>query len=109
MQISFYWPDFPDGPTVGYTAPLIRFVETRITGLTTAPIVLTNYFSQTHRPGHHNFTEEYIFEPRLEPGLSPATLAELEAANVQLFYVFLGHSPGPIVRVLGLDQEFRNW
>lgn len=108
MQTSFYWPDAGDGFAGGYTAPLIRFVETRITGLTTAPIVLTNYFSQTHRPGHHNFTEEYIFEPRLEPGLSPATRAELEAANIQLLYLYLGFGPQPIIRVLGLDQQFRD-
>jgi hypothetical protein len=108
VQTSFYWPDAGDGFAGGYTAPLIRFVETRITGLTTVPIVLTNYFSQTHRPGHHNFTEEYIFEPRLEPGLPPATRAELEAANIQLLYLRLGASPTPVIRVLGLDQNFRN-
>ncbi|MBE0545940.1 MAG: hypothetical protein IH623_31820 [Verrucomicrobia bacterium] len=87
---------------------MIRFVETQITGLTTQPIVLTDYFSQTHRPGHHNFTEEFIFEPRPEPGLPPATLAELEAANVQLLYLYLGFGPEPILRVLGLDQTFRD-
>jgi hypothetical protein len=108
VQTSFYWPDEGDGFAAGYTAPLIRFVETQITGLTAAPLVLTNYFSQTHRPGHHNFTEEFIFEPRLEPGLSPATLAELEAANVQLLYLYLGFGPEPIIRVLGLDQQFRD-
>jgi hypothetical protein len=108
VQTSFYWPDVGDGFFGGYTAPLIRFVETRITGLTTAPLVLTNYFSQTHRPGHHNFTEEYIFEPRLEPGLTPAVRAELKAANIQLLYLRLGASPAPVIRVLGLDQNFRN-
>ncbi|HEX5223477.1 MAG TPA: PEP/pyruvate-binding domain-containing protein [Verrucomicrobiae bacterium] len=107
IQTSFYWPDPGDGFAGGYTAPLVRFVETSITGLTTAPIVLTNYFSQTYRPGHHNFSEEFIFEPRLEPGLSPAAKAELEAANIQLLYLRLG-SPAPIIRVLGFDQNFRD-
>ncbi|MBE0540903.1 MAG: hypothetical protein IH623_05920 [Verrucomicrobia bacterium] len=108
VQTSLYWPDDGDDFAAGYTAPLIRFVETQITGLTTQPIVLTNYFSQTHRPGHHNFTEEFILEPRLEPGLPPAMLAELEAANVQLLYLYLGFGPEPILRVLGLDQTFRD-
>jgi hypothetical protein len=108
IQTSFYWPDAGDGFAGGYTAPLIRFVETRITGLTTTPILLTNYFSQTYRPGHHNFTEEFIFEPRLEPGLAATTRAELEAANIELIYMYLGFGPQPILRVLGRDQKFRD-
>jgi hypothetical protein len=86
VQTRFYWPKEPQGVII-YTAPLLQFAETRITGLTTSPIVLTNAYSQTYGPGHHNFSEEFIFEPRLEPGLSPATLAELQAANIQLIYV----------------------
>ena len=106
VQTSFYWPP---GPTfsAGYTAPLIRFVETRITGLTTNPIVLTNYFSQTYRPGHHNFTEEFVFEPRLEPGLPAATLAELNAANIQLLHVWWGGENFFVFNVLGLDRIIR--
>jgi hypothetical protein len=105
IRTTFYWPNDPPA-AAGYTAPLVRFVETRLTGLTTEPIVLTNYFSQTYRPGHHNFTEEFIFEPRLEPGLSSATLAELNAANIQFIYVELGFSD-PVINVLGLDQKLR--
>ena len=105
IQTTFYWPNEP--PTAaGYTAPLVQFVETRITGLTTEPIVLTNYFSQTYRPGHHNFSEEFIFEPRLEPGLPPATLAELNAANIQFLHVEIGFVD-PVINVLGLDQKLR--
>lgn len=105
IQIKFYWPNEP--PTAaGYTAPLVEFVETRITGLTTQPIVLTNYYAQTYRPGHHNFTEEFIFEPRLQPGLPAATLNELNAANLQLLHVEIGFVD-PIVNILGLDQKWR--
>jgi hypothetical protein len=68
--------------------------------------VLTGYYSQTYRPGHHNFTEEFIFEPRLEPGLSALALAELEAANIQFLHVELGFVE-PVINVLGLDQKFR--
>ena len=105
IQTTFYWPNDPPA-AAGYTAPLVRFVETRINGLTTQPIVLTNYYSQTYRPGHHNFTEEFIFEPRLEPGLPASTFAELEAANIQFLHVELGFVE-PIINVLGMDQKLR--
>jgi hypothetical protein len=111
IATSFYWPAAPFA-SAGYTAPLVRFVQTSIMGLTTDPILLTNYFSQTYRPTHHNFTEEFIFEPRLEPGLPAATLAELKARNIQLIYVFRGFlgfgTTNTTVRVLGLDQAFRS-
>lgn len=105
VEIQFYWPNEPPA-SAGYTAPLVRFVETRITGLTTQPIVLTGYYSQTYRPGHHNFTEEFVFEPRLEPGLPASTLAELQAANIQMLYVHLGFTED-IFYVVGLDQKMR--
>ena len=105
IQVSFYWPNEPPS-AAGYTAPLVRFVETRIAGLTAQPIVLTGYYSQTYRPGHHNFTEEFIFEPRLEPGLPASTLNELEAANIQLIHTELGFFE-PVINVLGVDQKLR--
>ncbi len=105
MEISFYWPNEP--PTAaGYTAPLVRFAQTRITGLTSQPIVLTGYYSQTYRPGHHNFTEEFIFEPRLEPDLPASMLAELQTANILWLHVELGFVQ-PIVHALGFDQRWR--
>lgn len=105
IETDFYWPNEPPA-AAGYTAPLVRFVETRIAGLTTLPIVLTGYYSQTYRPGHHNFTEEFIFEPRLEPGLPASTLAELNAANIQMLHVELGFVD-PVIHVVGLDQKLR--
>lgn len=105
LEIKFYWPNEPPA-AAGYTAPLVRFVETRIAGLTTQPIVLAGYYSQTYRPGHHNFTEEFIFEPRLEPGLPASTLAELEAANIQFLHVHFGFTETAI-HVAGLDHKLR--
>lgn len=70
------------------TYPLSRFIETHISGLTTQPIVLHGYYSQTLQPGHHNFSEVFLFEPRLEPGISPSILDQLEAANIHLIYFF---------------------
>lgn len=106
VQTRFYWPKEPQGVII-YTAPLLQFAETRITGLTTSPIVLTNAYSQTYGPGHHNFSEEFIFEPRLEPGLSPATLAELQAANIQLIYVHWRLGGSTTWRIVGLDNKIR--
>jgi hypothetical protein len=40
IETTFYWPPAPKGLTAGYTAPLAHWVETRITGYTTEPIVL---------------------------------------------------------------------
>ena len=105
IQTKFYWPNEP--PTAaGYTAPLVRFVETRITGLTSQPIVLTNYYSQTYRPGHHNFSEDFIFEPGLEPGLPAAIRQELNGKNIQLIHAEWGFLE-PIVNALGTDQRLR--
>ena len=86
VETSFYWPPYPTGPTAGYTAPLIRWVETTVTGLTSEPITLTSEYAQTYVPGHHNFFEWFVFEPRLEAGLSQQTLEELRAHGVDLIF-----------------------
>jgi hypothetical protein len=109
VGINYYWPRPPRGVVAGYTAPLVHFVETRLTGLTTNDIVLQGYYSQTYRPGHHNFSEEFIFEPRLEPGLSPATLAELNAANIQFLHVHWHGEDRVTFTVFRLDGSIRRW
>ncbi len=106
IATSFYWPEAPLGPIAGYTAPLARWIETTITGLTSEPIVLLGYYSQTYRPEHHNFGEHFIFEPRLEPGISPVILSELEAANIQYLHILVGGAE-PVIDILGLDNKFR--
>src|SRR5207247_7000166 len=72
VQTSLYWPK--PGICAGCTYPLIRFVQTRIAGLSSDAIVLTNYFSQTYYAGVHNFVDEFIFELRLVTGLTHSTL-----------------------------------
>ena len=32
------------------------------------------YSMQAYRPGHHNFTEDFLFEPGLDPGVSKAII-----------------------------------
>ncbi|MGH8245270.1 MAG: PEP/pyruvate-binding domain-containing protein, partial [Gammaproteobacteria bacterium] len=109
VDTTYYWPRPPRGVVAGYTAPLIQFVETRLTGLTTNALVLRGYYSQTYRPGHHNFSEEFIFEPRLEPGLSPSTLAELSAAIVQFLHVHWHGEDRVTFTVFRLDGSIRRW
>jgi hypothetical protein len=87
IQTSYWFPPPPRGVSAGYTAPVIRWERTTISGLTTEPLVLTGYFSQTYAPNHHNFGGQYIFEPRLEPGISAAALAQLEAADIAYLVV----------------------
>ena len=60
IRSSFYYPAPPGGlgswvGAAGATAPLKRWGETIIEGLTEAPIVLKGYYAQTLHPEHHNF------------------------------------------------------
>ncbi len=70
------------------TGVLSHFVETVIYGYTTEPIVLHGYYSQTYGPEHHNWCEDFLFEPQLEPGISQNILEELQAQDIQLIHVF---------------------
>jgi hypothetical protein len=93
VKTSFYWPPPPTGITAGYTAPLYKWVETTIEGLTQSPIVLKGFYAQTYRPEHHNFVENFIFEPRLEAGIDPAIVAELEAKGIRMIYIQADSDP----------------
>jgi len=104
IETSFYWPPHPTGPTAGYTAPLIRWVQTTITGLTTLPFTLRGEYSQTYEPGHHNFSETFLFEPRLEPGLSQATLDELRSQGVDLISAVGGRFGRAMIATYGLVE-----
>ena len=106
IHIQHYWPEAPTGATAGYTAPLHKWAQTTVSGFTSQPITLRGFWSQTYRPGHHNFSEDYVLEPRLEAGVDPASLAELEAANTRLFVVKVGDAQ-PVVQILGTDGRFR--
>jgi len=95
IDTTFYWPPPPVmGP--GYTAPLVRWVETSIHGLTTTPIVLHGDYSQTYRPEHHNFSEHFIFDPAQEPGIPQAQLDELAAAGVRFIHAVSDYDEPPM-------------
>jgi hypothetical protein len=97
IETAYHFPPPPRGPTAGYTAPLVKWKETKISGLAAAPIVLRGFFSQSFRPDHHNFGADYIFEPRLEPGLPASVAAELLAKDV--VYLFVDDQDGGEVQI----------
>jgi hypothetical protein len=105
VTATFYWPPLPAEQTPGYTAPLARWDKTVIQGLTTQPIVLTGYYSQTYRPGHQNLLEQFLFEPYLESGIAPQILDELREKNVSLIY-FVSHSDQSSSQIItmGFDE-----
>lgn len=104
----------PEGVMIVKTLPVAEWVDTVITGLTKAPITLKSYYSQTYGPGHHNFVEEFIFEPRLDPSLTAAQKAELDAANIRLIHIFhdqayagMPGAPADTLTLVGRDGVFR--
>ena len=107
LQTQFYWPPYPTGPTAGYTAPLEKWVATTITGLTATPLVLQGYYSQTYRPGHHNFSESFVFEPALEVGISQGQLDQLEAAGVRQIFWHVGGNT-PVIKLISADGSVRD-
>ena len=104
----FYWPPYPNYPTAGYTAPLIAWIETTITGLASKPIVLHHEFSQSYKPGHHNFYEEFLFEPGLEPGLDPEIARELRDQNIRALYLVSDIDGSSRGMIWGCDDQLRN-
>jgi hypothetical protein len=106
VQSEFYWPPAPTGPTAGYTAPLKRWKKTRIEGLTSKPIELTGYYSQSYQPGHHNFWETFLFEPQLEPEMNPLILQELQEINIRYIHFFYEDDRTRLkVTIIGFDNQ----
>ena len=89
FETSFYWPPYPGGVIAGYTAPAIRFVESRILGVlpNNAPIVVKGYYAQSYRPGHHNFSEDFVFDPHLSDSVPAQVKAWLKGLGVRRVYV----------------------
>ncbi|MHC4479013.1 MAG: PEP/pyruvate-binding domain-containing protein, partial [Planctomycetota bacterium] len=106
ISTEFYWPppQEADGTWEMSTAPMARWVQTVIEGYTTDPIVLTGYYSQTYHAGHHNVMEYFLFEPRLEPGISQDILDELEAEDIRLIHLTLDNwGSGSSLTTYGFD------
>jgi hypothetical protein len=101
---DFYWPPAPSGAVAGYTAPLDRWVGTTITGVVSQPLVLHDYFAQTYRPEHHNFAENFLFDPHLDPAVDPALLAEWRARGIRAL-IQPGYFPSEALLALSLDGD----
>jgi hypothetical protein len=95
------------------TPTSVQFEQTRIEGLTSEPIVLTGFFSQSVGGGSHLCPKNFLFEPALEPGIAPGTLAELRQKNVRLIYYTTGarecrplewQDTPPFIRLYGFDE-----
>jgi hypothetical protein len=93
----------------------IQLKQTRIEGLTTEPIVLTGFFSQSVGGGSHLCPKNFLFEPQLEPGLSQRILDELRTRNVRLIFYTTGarecrptewEDTPPAIRLYGFDDPF---
>jgi hypothetical protein len=106
VHTEFYWPPNPSGPTAGYTAPLQAWVQTTITGLASQPIQLAADAAQTYHPGHHNFSEEFLFDPGLDPAVPAAVKAELADQNIRALYISTG-SGKPQFLSWGFDNQLR--
>ncbi len=110
VRTAYYFPASKTGWS-DRTAPLLRWEQTTIEGLTSEPIRLTDMFSQTYRPEHHNLIENFLFEPRLEPGISPAILAEMTQANIRWIHVTIDNRAGTpggsqsAIRTYGYDNS----
>jgi hypothetical protein len=101
IRTSFYFPPPPAGFASWElaTAPLKRWDRTVIEGLTAEPIVLQGYYSQTYRPEHHNQIENFLFEPRLEPGISPEILSQLKDKNIRLIHLIYDNTGGTLSKI----------
>ena len=95
---SRFWLGISDSICAGCIFPVSRWEETVITGLTSQPIVLHDYFSQSYDAGQHNFLEHFLFEPRAEPGISPIILQELEELGIRFIQVsvLFGSASDPV-------------
>jgi hypothetical protein len=96
FDIGLHWPPSPDGAVAGYTAPLVRWTGTTLGGGGVPAAALEGWFSQTYRPGHHNFTESYVFEPRLEEGIAPSVRQAWDAAGLRAVVVEAGYTSPPL-------------
>jgi pyruvate phosphate dikinase-like enzyme len=107
IDASYWLPEEARGDDC--RCPVLRIVESRISGFTSEPIVLRGYWSQTFNDIHNNDYQQFIFEPRLEAGLPAAQLAELAAANVAQIYVNGNGGEDAVLMIIGLDGTPRRF
>jgi hypothetical protein len=101
--------DYSGYPFLYYLyAHIIGNLETTIEGLTSEPIHLQDFFSQTFCSDHFEHSERFIFEPRLEPGISQTFLAELRAKDIA-WLILYNLNNVPSLKVMGFNGEIRDF
>ncbi len=95
FQVRFLNPTNQSGPPLGvdqnfwgtYPASYSTWLESEIEGATLEPLALRDYYAQSAMPTHKYLWSYYLFEPALDPGLSPEQRAEWQAKDIQWIYV----------------------
>jgi hypothetical protein len=113
VRTSFFWAPNPRGGRLLKTDDLGRWEKTEIEGLTARPLVLTSEWAQTYKPHHHNFVEEFAFEPAADPSVTAEQRRELAARDVRLLVVAASNNTAPptapLIHVVGADNQVRAW
>jgi hypothetical protein len=91
------------------TIPLLKWLHGSVSGFTPEPLQAQDYYALTFLAGHHNFFNDFIVDPTLEPSLTTAQRADLASQNIRLFYGHTqGFGPGGGFYILGLDGTVRS-
>jgi hypothetical protein len=111
FQYDLGIPMLEGSPAFIWKTPILdQWHGSTVSGLTSEPLVITDRFSQTYKPGHHNFVEDFWIEPALIPGLAAETLEELREANIR-FIVATHPSAFPespsTMKLVGFDLKVR--
>ena len=90
------------------TIPLLKWLSGSVSGFTPEPVPVQDYYALTFLAGHHNFFNDFIVDPTLEPTLTPAQRADLISQNIRLFYGHTtGFGPNGGFYILGFDGSAR--
>jgi hypothetical protein len=82
---------------------------TIIEGLTTEPIYLSSCASQCYTAGHHNWCENFFFEPMFEPGISQCIVDQLRLMNVKSIELYnINYCGQPGIRYYDFDGQVFN-
>jgi hypothetical protein len=103
ITTTYWYPPAPVGPSAGYTVPLAGWESTEIRGLTTQVIRLKSDWSQAFRPQHHNFGEDFVFQPGVEPGLRQSLLNQLRQKDIA--YIWTDGESVKLVNAAGVARD----
>lgn len=105
LSAPYGWAPWEPAPSLE-TRSIHPGESTTLTGLTTAPIVLTDPWSRTVFPSRHNWSHYHVLEPGAAPDLPASTVSELFAMDIRYIVIERGIGPGRIDYV-GFDGSTR--